>query len=321
MEPTIRIPNSTRRTSPLGVGLATLMREPSPKQQQRLLHIAYEAGFRHFDVAPSYGLGGAERVLGRFLRSCRESVSVGTKVGISARGNTAVMRVLQRPARVLLRRFPALRGRSTQAMGGMAHTRGNFGVAACTRSLETSLRDLGTERLDILLLHDPEPSDVDDALLEWLQNQKRRGTILNVGVAASAHSAAAILRQHAGSFDVAQVSSNLLAPSLGQLRDVTVALRVTHGVISEPLASIKNRLEQDPVWANALAESANADLTRPGALARLLLAWAVAENRDGIVLIGASSADHLRSAAQSLRDLDPARLTVIGDFLRKSCAC
>lgn len=318
MEATVRIPNSTRRTSPLGLGLATLMREPSPRQQERLLHVAYEAGFRHFDVAPSYGLGSAERLLGRFLRSHRETVSVGTKVGIVARGNSGVARILQRPARALLRRFPTLRGRATQAMGGVAQSRGNFGIAACMRSLENSLRDLGTERVDILLLHDPQPSDVDDALIEWLQEQKERGTILNAGVAGTASSAASILRQHASSFDVAQVPSNVLVPSLGLLGEATVSLRVTHGVLSEPLSLIRLRLEKDPIWARALAERANADLTRPGALARLILAWAVVENRDGIVLVGASSAVHIRSASESLHDADRGHLTRVGEFLRSS---
>jgi aryl-alcohol dehydrogenase-like predicted oxidoreductase len=202
----------------------------------------------------------------------------------------------------------------------MAHTRGNFGVEACTRSLEKSLRDLGTDRIDFLLLHDPQTSDVDETLLEWLLNQKQRGTIINAGVAVTANTAVSILRQHADSFEVAQVPSNVLSPSLGQLREVTVAVRVTHGVISEPLGSIKHRLEQDRAWGHALSECANVDLTEPGALARLLLAWAIAENREGIVLVGTSNADHLRSAPQSLREVDTAHLTKIGQFLRNSFA-
>jgi len=112
----------------------------------------------------------------------------------------------------------------------------------------------------------------------------------------------------------------VLAPSLGLLNHLTVALRVTHGVLGEPLTSIKRRLEQDPTWGRALAERANADLTRPGALARLLLAWAVSENGNGIVLVGASSADHIRSASESLSDVDRARLMGVGHFLRSSFA-
>src|SRR3990170_2143406 len=98
IDATVILPSSAKRTTPLGVGMATLMREPSPAAQQRLLHAAYDAGFRHFDVAPSYGLGAAERVLGRFLRTRPEGVTIGTKVGMLARGNAGVMRLVQQPA-------------------------------------------------------------------------------------------------------------------------------------------------------------------------------------------------------------------------------
>src|SRR5690348_6885308 len=114
------------------------MREPSRKKQQRLLEIAYEVGFRHFDVAPSYGLGAAEAVLGSFLATRRDGVTVATKIGIAVRRSVASMHLLQRPARALLRGLPALRGRATRGLGGVLHTRSNFSLSACTQSLENS---------------------------------------------------------------------------------------------------------------------------------------------------------------------------------------
>ena len=56
-------------TSPLGFGCAQLLRTSSAKQRQRILHAAYDAGIRHFDVARMYGLGAAERELGRFAQN------------------------------------------------------------------------------------------------------------------------------------------------------------------------------------------------------------------------------------------------------------
>ena len=318
MDATIPIPNSRQLTSPLGVGLATLMREPSARRQQRLLHIAYEAGFRHFDVAPSYGLGTAERALGRFLRTHRHGVSVGTKVGILARGNAGLARALQRPVRALLRQFPSLRGRATRAVGAAVHTPTNFAIEACTRSLENSLRALGTETIDLLLLHEAQPSDINGGLLDWLQAQKQRGTVLNVGVAAGASAAAAILRENGGSFDVVQVPSNVLAPSLTPFAKTPSLLRLTHGALATPLARIQLRLQRDPKWGQTLAQRAGADLTIPGALAQVLLAWAAAENRDGIVLVGTSNAAHLRSAPEALKLRDSGRLDSVGEFLRTS---
>jgi aryl-alcohol dehydrogenase-like predicted oxidoreductase len=319
MDATVPFPNSTTRTTPLGVGLATLMREPSSAGQLRLLHAAHEAGFRHFDVAPSYGLGAAEGVLGRFLRTRPEGVTVGTKVGILARGNAGLMRALQRPARALLRRFPVLRGRATQAVGGVVHAPTNFAIDACTRSLENSLRALGTERLDLLLLHEVQPADVASGeLVEWLVAQKRRGVVRSVGVATSAANAAAILQLHRGAFDAVQVPSHVLAPSSRALGPMPAALRLTHGVLAAPLALAAPRMTADPAWARGVSERAGVDVAAPGVLAQLLLAWALYENAAGIVLIGTSRVEHLRSAVRAVGAFDESRLAGVGEFLQQS---
>ena len=318
MKSSVRIPNSELFTSPLGVGLATLMREPSSKQQQRLLHEAYDAGFRHFDVAPSYGLGEAERALGRFLRLHGRDVTVATKVGITARGLPGFNRLLQRPARALLRRFPRLRGRATRAVGATVHTPASFSVDACARSLENSLRALGRVVVELLLLHEARPADVNDDLLEWLHAQRRRGTVRNVGIAADVSSISTILRQHPGQFDVVQFPSNVLTPSIAELGDASPSLRLTHGALATPLQRIEARLQQDRQWARALSERVGKDVMMPGVLAQLLLAWATDENCGGIVLVGASNASHLRSAPSALGAFEISSLADAGRFLRAS---
>lgn len=49
----------------------------------RLLDAAYDAGIRHFDVAPLYGQGEAAALFGEFPRGRRDKVTVTTKFGIS----------------------------------------------------------------------------------------------------------------------------------------------------------------------------------------------------------------------------------------------
>ncbi|HEX2779236.1 MAG TPA: aldo/keto reductase, partial [Gemmatimonadaceae bacterium] len=300
MKASIALPNSAKTTTPLGVGMATLMREPSGSGQQRLLHAAYEAGFRHFDTAPSYGVGAAETVLGRFLRAHRDDVSVGTKVGILARGNASLMRVIQRPARAVLRRFPALRGRATQTVGGMVHARPDFSPATRTRSLEGSLRALRVDALDLLLLHEPEPADVGTEITDWLGDLKRRGLVRAVGVATTAAFAAEILRAHPGTFDAVQAPGNVLEPIPALSDGAASVLRVVHSVLANPLGHANRRMAADPAWIAELSRRAGTDIAAPGALAKLLLAWAVAENPRGIVLLGSSSADHLRAAVAAV---------------------
>lgn len=321
MKATVVFPNSEARTTPLGVGLATLMREPSAAAQQRLLHTAYEAGFRHFDVAPSYGLGVAERALGSFLKGRPAGVTVGTKVGLAVRGNAGLLRMVQRPARAVLRRFPALRGRATRAVGGVVHTPTNFAIDACELSLMRSLDALGVECIDLLLLHSVVPADLEDgALLEWLHAQKERGRVRTVGVATSGSAARAILRTHAGAFDVVQVPSSVVSPAMRELADVSVSLRVTHSALAEPLALARARMDSDPDWARALSELANVDVTVPGELPRLALACALAENDGGIVLLGSSTAQHLRTAPGALDGFAPEQLASAAEFMRRSLA-
>jgi D-threo-aldose 1-dehydrogenase len=97
---------------------------------------AYAAGLRYFDTAPLYGLGVSELRLGAALRRVdRRSVVVSSKVG----------RLLQ----------PV-----TTDAGGLAcgaepfEVAFDYGYDATLRSLEHSLQRLGTNRIDIALIHD-----------------------------------------------------------------------------------------------------------------------------------------------------------------------
>jgi D-threo-aldose 1-dehydrogenase len=97
---------------------------------------AYAAGLRYFDTAPLYGLGVAEHRLGAALRRVdRRSVVVSTKIGR------------------LLRPVP-------HDAGGIAcgaepfEVVFDYGYDGTLRSLEHSLQRLGTNRIDIALIHD-----------------------------------------------------------------------------------------------------------------------------------------------------------------------
>lgn len=316
MKSSVVFPGSSTRTTPLGVGLATLMREPSSSERQRLLHHAYDSGYRHFDVAPSYGLGAAEAALARFLSTGPRDVTVATKVGIRVRAS-ALTRVVQRPARALLRRFPTLRGQATAAVGGVVHTRPDFTPESCTRSLENSLRVLGIPVIDLLLLHEAQPSDLEDGVvLDWLDRQRVRGLVRHVGIATTAQHASLILeRTYSTRLDALQVPSHVAAMASSVLA-ADYLLPLTHSAIAEPLGIIERRRRSDPEWAREFATHAPTDVERPGEIGRLLVACAVAENPRGIVLIGSSSAGHLSAAAQAVDGYPSDRITSLQHFLR-----
>ena len=90
---------------------------------------ALERGVGFFDTAPFYGLGEAERRLGRALAAAgRERPVIATKAG----------RLLTRGA------------------DGSVDVHFDFGYDAVRRSLESSLERLGVDRVDIVHIHDPD---------------------------------------------------------------------------------------------------------------------------------------------------------------------
>src|ERR1700722_15245385 len=117
------------RATPLGFGCATLFRASDPAQRARLLHAAYDAGIRHFDVAPMYGLGRAEPELGSFTRARRSEVTIATKFGIRPTLAARVLAHAQRPIRRTFESKPAVRHQAVAhaaAPSGLLYERSGY---------------------------------------------------------------------------------------------------------------------------------------------------------------------------------------------------
>jgi aryl-alcohol dehydrogenase-like predicted oxidoreductase len=174
-------------SSVLGFGCAPILGAVGPAEAKRAMSCALDAGVNHFDVARCYGYGDAERFVGSFLKPRRGSVVIASKFGLEA---TGVARLL-RPAKPLIRllrrrRWSGEMPRRAQAGG----SRGPFlrGVpitaAAMERSLERSLKALGTDYLDIFLLHEPDWSNLPiDEIAGSAEKLKREGKIRAFGAA------------------------------------------------------------------------------------------------------------------------------------------
>ena len=61
---TIDLGRTGRRTTRLGFGCSSLMGAMGRKESVAMLEAAFDAGVRHFDVAPMYGFGQAESCVG-----------------------------------------------------------------------------------------------------------------------------------------------------------------------------------------------------------------------------------------------------------------
>jgi aryl-alcohol dehydrogenase-like predicted oxidoreductase len=187
---TVGVPGSELRISRLGLGCARVFGGSELRQSARLLHAALDAGIRHFDTAPSYAYGQSEVVLGEILGSVA-GLTIATKVGLPAvtgspgRAGTLYRRL----ARPLLARAPLLK-RGLLALRRPAVT---ATVAAPSRrvllrdelaaSVEQSLARLRRQRLDLLLVHEPEGIMLDPALQEAFADLQRAGLVTAFGLA------------------------------------------------------------------------------------------------------------------------------------------
>ena len=173
------------RTSALGFGCGGVMGRVGRGDSLRAMAAAWEGGVRLFDTARSYGYGEAEGVLGEFLAGRRDEATVVTKFGILP-SKPAVWKRLAKPVvRAGLQLLPSARGMVRRQIAGEMSA-GHFDVATLRGSLEKSLRELRTEYVDVLLMHEA-PSSVmgQEDLLAELAKVVSEGKARRFGVSSS----------------------------------------------------------------------------------------------------------------------------------------
>ncbi|MDA9495683.1 aldo/keto reductase [Bradyrhizobium sp. CCBAU 11361] len=154
----------------IGLGsapLGGLFAPVSDADAQATLERGWSAGIRFYDTAPLYGFGLAERRLGAFLRQQpRDSYVISTKVG----------RLLRAPDGAAAEDDHYKSGQRERPVFDFSHD----GVM---RSVEESLLRLGLDRVDVLLVHDPD-DHYDDAVagaFRALQRLRAEGTVKAIG--------------------------------------------------------------------------------------------------------------------------------------------
>ena len=117
----------------------------------KIIHEAIDCGINFFDVAPVYGYGHAETVLGKALSGGkRQKVLVATKCGL--------------------------------LWNEKRQTRNDLSKASILVEIDQSLKRLGTDYIDIYQLHWPDHSTPLDETLEAIDEIKKAGKIRYFGV-------------------------------------------------------------------------------------------------------------------------------------------
>jgi len=291
------------RATPLGFGCATLFRASDPAQRSRLLHAAFEAGIRHFDVAPMYGLGRAEPELGSFTRAHRSEVTIATKFGIRPTLAARCLAYAQRPVRRTFESKPAIRDHTrahATVPSRLLYDKSGYDASGARRSLQRSLRALKTDYVDLLLLHDPLPGSVrSDEVSSFLEDARAAGLIRSWGIS-GAPETTGVVAQSFSQVPVLQLPDDIFVQSLR--RPAAGSAFITFGVISRALARIVEHVRSDEPTRSRWENIIGADCGDPDVTSSFLLRAALKANSSGVVLFGATQLSHIRTAATALEE-------------------
>ena len=296
-----RLGASGLRVSLAGLGCNNFGMRIDAAATVEVVHAALDAGITFFDTARSYGGGRSEEYLGAALKGHRDEVVIGTKFG-----------------------------------SAMVEDRGSR--AELIRSLDTSLRALGTDHVDLLQFHYPDPHTPIAETLDALDDAVRSGKVRYLGCSnapgwwiAEAHFTAA--RRSTTPFVSVQNEWSLLKRQIeGEV--TTAATRYGLGVLpyfplTSGLLTGKVRPGQPAPADSRLADqrfgavASEANLAkverlrayadkRGWTMTRLALSWLASHPVVSSVIAGATKPEQVReNAASTLADLEPDELDEI----------
>jgi aryl-alcohol dehydrogenase-like predicted oxidoreductase len=295
-------------TSCLGFGCASLGSRVGEGPGRTALAAAFDAGVTWLDLAPLYGAGRAEEIAGRFVQGRRDAVQICSKVGL-APATGGIKAALLPAARAAVAAVPALRAllrrSGVQAAKPLPLTR-----ELVTGTLETSLRRLNTDYLDLYALHDVSAAALTEPVLRALEDIRTAGKARAVAVASDTQAGLAAIGIGApfGAVQAAVPPPGAPDPLLPAAAAAGFGA-ILHSVfgIEGSLAALKARAAAEPELRAALAGE---DLDR--ALARRLLARAIALNPDGVVLVSMfSSTSRAQNLAVAAARPDPAAAALL----------
>ena len=187
----------------LSFGCHNLTGGSSKRKSIRLIHCALDHGITRFDVAPSYGLGTAEAVLGIAIKKRGSEVEITTKFGIEPPRFGSILAWCRAPYRGL-RKF--LGKGPSQLFGSSVN--GALPRLRLAKSLERSLRALDVEHLDTLLSHEFVDTAFRTEILHDLEIARNRGLIERFGCSGQRRAVDQTLSMFSGLAQVVQVSVN-----------------------------------------------------------------------------------------------------------------
>lgn len=270
-------------SSRIGLGCGRLDGGASSKTSRRIVEQARVLGICHFDLAPSYGMGLAEDVIGDVLAGDAD-ITIATKVGQGRPPKPGFKIVARNLLRPLLRASPGLKRRLAQRVGERV-PRSQFSHFDVERSFTESLQRLKRGSVDAVLLHQPSPDEITPELTSTMQQfiADGRATALGSGTGA-------------GEVDLVR---------FGTIKQYRIDLKcdakagndvILHGVLRhypEPKGVLS------PLQNSAFRELGR-DAHDPSSWVGTLLTYAITRRPGSVLLISSNSPDQLRAACMAI---------------------
>jgi aryl-alcohol dehydrogenase-like predicted oxidoreductase len=303
---TIPLADTNRQTTRLGFGCGSIMGATNHRDSLKLLESAYEAGIRHFDVAPMYGYGEAEACLGDFLRHHRGQVTVTTKYGIAPPKKSAIIKLGRSLAGPILKQLPSLKHRLAQAANAATRNpeRPTFTAAQAKASLDRSLLALRTDHIDLWLLHEATAHDLqDDTLLHLLEAEVKKGTIGTFGIGSSADKISALLARHPAYCRTLQYEWSVLDVLIQDAPiHPSAPFRIHHRALTNNFRALHTALINNKPLCQRWSASTNTDLSHAEALAHLMLKASLVMNPASIILFSSKNRAHIQANVELAAD-------------------
>lgn len=287
--------------SRLGFGLSSIAGSGDFRHQERLIKTAIDSGITHFDVAPYYGSGDAETILGKILKTCPDTVTVTTKFGLLPPGGGLGGSLLRKALRPVFRKMKSLKSVASSIVKKTHQPKiQTFTKGSLIASIETSLKKIDRP-IDVFLLHDilPEMATNSD-LLNELEQAKQDGKTSFTGISGEFENVLQVVKEHPESFQVAQFENSLKKqaniPQLANLSGMIITHRAIQGGLTELEYMMKARPKFIQVWNREIG----LPLANRENLANLLIALALYENNSGTVLFSTVNAARIEKVSKVL---------------------